>query len=86
MSARKPVGGSGEGKRSSADYTAKDELLMSLLASEAIVDSRGFEVLSAETVEELKKVRRGGLSCVFGVSDVGIRSLSYFVYAATDML
>ncbi|KAJ2955023.1 hypothetical protein NUW54_g14777 [Trametes sanguinea] len=28
---------------------------MSLLASEAIVDSRGFEVLSAEEVEELKK-------------------------------
>lgn len=30
---------------------------MSLLASEAIVDSRGFEVLNAEEVEELKKVR-----------------------------
>lgn len=30
---------------------------MSLLASEAIVDSRGYDVLSAEEVEELKKVR-----------------------------
>ena len=29
---------------------------MSLLASEAIVDSRGYDVLSAEEVEELKKV------------------------------
>ncbi|OJT12561.1 hypothetical protein TRAPUB_10885 [Trametes pubescens] len=35
--------------------SSKDDLLMSLLASEAIVDSRGFEVLSAEEVEELKK-------------------------------
>lgn len=37
--------------------SSKDDLLMSLLASEAIVDSRGFEVLNAEEVEELKKVR-----------------------------
>lgn len=29
---------------------------MSLLASEAVVDSRGFEILSAEEVEELKRV------------------------------
>lgn len=35
----------------------KDELLMSLLASEAMVDSRSAEILSAEQVEELKKVR-----------------------------
>lgn len=35
----------------------RDELLMSLLASEAIVDSREFEILSSEEVEELKKVR-----------------------------
>lgn len=34
----------------------RDDLLMSLLASEAIVDSRGCEILSAEEVEELKKV------------------------------
>ncbi len=37
-------------------FTAKDELLISLLASEAIVDSRGYDILSAEEVEELKKV------------------------------
>lgn len=34
----------------------RDDLLISLLASEAIVDSRGYEILSAEEVEELKKV------------------------------
>ncbi|KAG8703694.1 hypothetical protein FRC08_002690 [Ceratobasidium sp. 394] len=33
----------------------KDELLLSLLASEAVVDSRDSEILSAEQVEELKK-------------------------------
>ncbi|KAG9123858.1 hypothetical protein FRC07_013720 [Ceratobasidium sp. 392] len=33
----------------------KDELLLSLLASEAVVDSRDAEILSAEQVEELKK-------------------------------
>jgi len=34
---------------------ARDELLISLLASEAVVDSQGFEMLSAEEVEDLKK-------------------------------
>ncbi|KAG8745564.1 hypothetical protein FRC10_007742 [Ceratobasidium sp. 414] len=34
----------------------KDELLLSLLASEAVVDSRDSEILSAEQVEELKKL------------------------------
>ena len=29
---------------------------MSLMASEAVVDSRGFDILTAEEVEELKKV------------------------------
>lgn len=37
--------------------SVRDDLLMSLLASEAIVDSRGYEILSSEEVEELKKVR-----------------------------
>lgn len=55
---RKPV--DGDGRRSSTLYSTKDDLLMSLLASEAIVDSRGCEVLSAEEVEELKKVRPFG--------------------------
>jgi len=34
----------------------RDALLLSLLSSEAMVDSRGYEILSAEEVEELKKV------------------------------
>ncbi|KAJ7639359.1 Up-regulated during septation-domain-containing protein [Roridomyces roridus] len=34
----------------------RDELLMSLLASEAVVDSRDFEILSSEEVDDLKKV------------------------------
>ncbi|KAI0775902.1 Up-regulated during septation-domain-containing protein [Trametes elegans] len=50
---RKPV--DGDPRRSSALLSMKDDLLISLLASEAIVDSRGCEVLSAEEVEELKK-------------------------------
>ena len=44
-------------RRRSASFNSKDDLLMSLLASEAVVDSRGFDILSAEEVEELKKVR-----------------------------
>jgi hypothetical protein len=35
----------------------RDALLLSLLSSEAMVDSRAYEILSAEEVEELKKVR-----------------------------
>ncbi|KAI5115009.1 hypothetical protein M0805_008266, partial [Coniferiporia weirii] len=42
-------------KRASGPVDTRDELLMSLLASEAIVDSREFDILSAEDVEELKK-------------------------------
>lgn len=34
----------------------RDVLLFSLLSSEALVDSRGYEILNAEEVEELKKV------------------------------
>ncbi|EJF62289.1 hypothetical protein DICSQDRAFT_180160 [Dichomitus squalens LYAD-421 SS1] len=49
---RKPVDGE---KRNSVVFSSKDDLLLSLLASEAIVDSRGFDILSAEEVEELKK-------------------------------
>ncbi|KAJ7167635.1 Up-regulated during septation-domain-containing protein [Mycena filopes] len=33
----------------------RDELLISLLASEAVVDSRDFEILSSEEVDDLKK-------------------------------
>lgn len=42
-------------KRSSSLLNIQDELLMSLLASEAVVDSRNYVILSAEEVEELKK-------------------------------
>lgn len=52
---RKSVGY--EPKRSSQMLNVRDDLLMDLLASEAIVDSRGYQILSAEEVEELKKVR-----------------------------
>ncbi|KAJ7068733.1 Up-regulated during septation-domain-containing protein [Mycena amicta] len=34
---------------------SRDELLLSLLASEAVVDSRDFEILTSEEVEDLKK-------------------------------
>jgi hypothetical protein len=45
------------GVPSNGVVNTKDELLMSLLASEAVVDSRDSEILSSEQVEELKKVR-----------------------------
>ena len=51
---RKPV--NMDPRPTSVVYNARDDLLISLLASEAIVDSRGCEILSAEEVEELKKV------------------------------
>ncbi|PCH40902.1 hypothetical protein WOLCODRAFT_137063 [Wolfiporia cocos MD-104 SS10] len=47
--------GDPEPARAAAARPTRDELLMSLLASEAIVDSRGLKILSAEEVEELKK-------------------------------
>jgi hypothetical protein len=49
-------------KRTSGLLNNRDELLMSLLASEAVVDSRDFEILSAEEVEELKTVGVNGSS------------------------
>jgi hypothetical protein len=45
-----------EGKRKSGLLNIRDELLMSLLASEAVVDSREFDILNAEEVENLKRV------------------------------
>lgn len=44
-----------EWKRSSTLLDLRDELLVSLLASEAAIDSRDFEILSSEEVEDLKK-------------------------------
>lgn len=43
-------------KQNSTMSQTRDELLMSLMASEAVVDSRDYSVLSTEEVEELKKV------------------------------
>ena len=43
-------------KQNSGQLNTRDELLMSLMASEAVVDSRGFDILSAEEVEDYKKV------------------------------
>jgi Up-regulated During Septation len=48
---------SGDSNRISSLFSTREELLISLLASEAVVDSRGFEILSSEQVEDLKKVR-----------------------------
>ena len=45
-------------KRSSTLLNTRDELLISLLASEAMVESREYEILSSEEVEELKKARK----------------------------
>lgn len=47
-------------KRSSHMVDTRDELLMSLLASEAIVDSHDCAILTSDEVEELKKV-----CCIF---------------------
>ncbi|RDB19786.1 hypothetical protein Hypma_012893 [Hypsizygus marmoreus] len=43
------------GSTSSATVTTRDELLISLLASQAVVDSRDFEILSSEQIDDLKK-------------------------------
>ncbi|KAG2013231.1 hypothetical protein CC2G_010164 [Coprinopsis cinerea AmutBmut pab1-1] len=42
-------------KRASGPLNTRDELLMSLMASEAVVDSREYQILGTEEVEELKK-------------------------------
>ncbi|KAF9266247.1 hypothetical protein L218DRAFT_997002 [Marasmius fiardii PR-910] len=42
-------------KRTSGVLNIRDELIFSLLASEAVVDSQNFQILSAEEVDELKK-------------------------------
>ncbi|KAF4575300.1 hypothetical protein EYR40_004962 [Pleurotus pulmonarius] len=42
-------------KQSPPVLNTRDELLISLLASEAVVDSRGFDILGGEEVDELKK-------------------------------
>ncbi|KAF9534120.1 Up-regulated during septation-domain-containing protein [Crepidotus variabilis] len=54
-STRKSVNTDPGWKRLSGNLNTRDELLMSLIASEAVIDSREFDILSAEEVEELKK-------------------------------
>ena len=54
---RKSVNFSESGwKQNPGLLNTRDELLMSLMASEAVVDSRGFDILTAEEVEDYKKV------------------------------
>ena len=67
-----------EWKRTSAPLNTRDELLMSLMASEAVVDSRDFEILTAEEVDELKKVRIRTLSSLIDVDFVKGTTSSYF--------
>ena len=43
-------------KRISGNLNTRDELLISLMASEAVIDSRDFEIITAEEVDDLKKV------------------------------
>lgn len=47
----------GDVKRSSGFLNTRDELLFSLLASEAVVECRDFTIITSEEVEDLKKVR-----------------------------
>lgn len=67
-----------EWKRTSAPLNTRDELLMSLMASEAVVDSRDFEILTAEEVDELKKVRIPTLSSLTYVDFGKGTTSSYF--------
>ncbi|TFK25937.1 hypothetical protein FA15DRAFT_638420 [Coprinopsis marcescibilis] len=47
--------GAPSSKRISGQLNTRDELLMSLMASEAVVDSREYSILGTEEVEDLKK-------------------------------
>ena len=67
-----------EWKRTSAPLNTRDELLISLMASEAVVDSRDFEILAAEEVDELKKVCIRTLSSLIYVDLVKGTTSSYF--------
>lgn len=57
-------------KRESVQLNTRDELLMSLLTSEAVVDSRSFEILSAEETEDLKKVRNPVVANYLRLTDI----------------
>lgn len=47
---------SGFNQSDSGNLSKRDELLISLMASEAAIDSKEFDILNAEEVEDLKKV------------------------------
>lgn len=55
----------GTDNHGSTPHANRDQLLISLLSSEAVVDSREYEVLDAEEVEELKKVSHPRLDIRF---------------------
>ncbi|CUA70279.1 Myosin heavy chain, non-muscle [Rhizoctonia solani] len=52
---KRPIVNTKSKAKTKSTHQSKDDLLMSLLASEAVMDSRTSEILSAEQVEELKK-------------------------------
>ncbi|KAF5322596.1 hypothetical protein D9619_000538 [Psilocybe cf. subviscida] len=54
-SARKSGSNDPSWVQTAGPLNTRDELLISLMTSEAVIDSREFEILSAEEVEELKK-------------------------------
>lgn len=45
------------GSVTSSTTTVRDEFIISLLASQAVVDSREFDILTSEQIDDLKKVR-----------------------------
>ncbi|KAH7343898.1 Up-regulated during septation-domain-containing protein [Rhizoctonia solani] len=51
----RPVVNTKAKSKTKSTHQSKEDLLMSLLASEAVMDSRASEILGAEQVEELKK-------------------------------
>ncbi|CAE7224207.1 unnamed protein product [Rhizoctonia solani] len=51
----RPVVNTKSKSKTRSTHQSKEDLLMSLLASEAVMDSRASEILGAEQVEELKK-------------------------------
>lgn len=51
-----PLTPNGQGRVNQTPPVSRDDLLVSLLSSEAVVDSREFEILSSEEIEDLKRV------------------------------
>lgn len=51
-----PLTPNGQRRANQTPPITRDDLLVSLLTSEAVVDSREFEILSSEEIEDLKRV------------------------------